>query len=212
MTLGKEARAMWHVLRLINNNLTDTTSVQYGIYQYDRNLANELPTMSEQINVLEGLQEQGVIAFDEQPRCELYLEGDGPEYVYVYDLSIKNIAKFKALYEQHQKLERKRLEAQPISLSYDPTSGIGWINGDRELRLRGKNKRVFNRLYADANKWVERTAIFKAVSYKYGLTSKRATHDCNTLITNLRKATALKPQHIVVHDGQFMLKATIADS
>lgn len=204
--------AIWYVVRLINNNLADNTDrVIYSMYDFRGDESEgKQPALAQQLVILKMLQELGVFTFNEdEQRAELY-QDPSPLFVYSYELSIKNIVKFNALYEQHQKLERRRLDAQPISLSYDPTSGIGLINGSRELKLRGKNKRVFNRLYADANKWVGRTAILKAVGYRHGYGTKQAGIDYNTLITNLRKATALKPQHIVVHDGQLMLKAAIA--
>lgn len=214
MTLDKKAGAMWHVLRLINNNLTeDGQAASLNLYHV-LNRPSSAPPTEYQLAALHQLRDQGIVAFDEGAITYELLSGStGPEIqITNYPLTILKAGQLKVLYGQHQRLEQQRLDAQPISLSYDPASGIGLINGTRELRLRGKNKRVFSRLYADVNKWVERAAILKAVGYKHGYGSKQATLECNTLTTNLRKATALTPQHIVVHDGQLMLKAAIVDS
>jgi hypothetical protein len=202
--------AMWYVLQLIKNNITnDLENVPYCIYSFMERNDDGSPTRGQQLGVLQKLHELGIVVFDEsKQRSEIYA-GAEPLTMHIYDLRVKDIGSFNMLYQRHLELEQLRVAQRPITLLYDCHTGLGLVKGSQQINLGRKNKLVFDCLYANANKWVERAVILKAVRYNQGADTKQAALELNTLIGNLRKATKLTPQHIVMRDGHAMLKATI---
>lgn len=97
-------------------------------------------------------------------------------------------------------------DALPNLVYYDIETGSGFING-KSVTLKKTNKKLFDLLFNNANSFVSRKVIWKAMGNRTNPKQNDTdSHDLNEKISNLRKVCKTDASVIAVNDG-VILKA-----